>query len=96
MRNKLELALISVQNRAIMAGSRMKDRLTNKENGDSNLVVVLLLIAIAVGLCITFRSKISDMLDTIFNTTQGKITEFTGGAAGGAGAGGAAAGGAGH
>lgn len=80
MRNKLELALISVQNRAIMAGSRMKDRLTNKENGDSNLVVVLLLIAIAVGLCITFRSKISKMLTDIFTTVETQVNTFTTGA----------------
>lgn len=81
MRNKLELALISVQNRAIMAGSRMKDRLTNKEDGDSNLVVVLLLIAVAVGICITYRSKISTMLNDIFKNVEGKVNEFTSGAA---------------
>lgn len=79
MRNKLELALISVQNRAIMAGSRMKDRLTNKEEGDSNLVVVLLLIAVAVGLCITFRTKISGMLTKIFNNVDKQVDTFTSG-----------------
>ena len=92
MRNKLELALISVQNRAIMAGSRMKDRLTNKEDGDSNLVVVLLLIAVAVGLCILFRTKITKMLNYIFTQVETQVKTFTSGAA----AGGAAAGGAGH
>ena len=81
MRNKLELALISVQNRAIMAGSRMKDRLTNKEDGDSNLVVVLLLIAVAVGLCITFRRQISGLLTKIFNNVNTQVDTFTGGAA---------------
>ena len=81
MRNKLELALISVQNRAIMAGSRMKDRLTNKEDGDSNLVVVLLLIVVAVGLCITFRTKISDMLTNIFTNVNKQVDTFSGGAA---------------
>ena len=79
MRNKLELALISVQNRAIMAGSRMKDRLTNKEEGDSNLVVVLLLIAVAVGLCITFRSQISSMLSKIFTNVNKQVDTFTSG-----------------
>lgn len=80
MRNKLELVLISVQNRAIMAGSRMKDRLTNKEDGDSNLVVVLLLIAVAVGLCITFRAQISDMLTKIFKNVNTQVDTFTSGA----------------
>ena len=79
MRNKLELALISVQNRAIMAGSRMKDRLTNKEDGDSNLVVVLLLIAVAVGLCIIFRDKMKTMLDNIFNSVTTEVGKFTSG-----------------
>lgn len=79
MRNKLELALISVQNRAIMAGSRMKDRLTNKEDGDSNLVVVLLLIAVAVGLCIIFRDKMKNMLTTIFNSVTDQVGSFTSG-----------------
>ena len=81
MRNKLELALISVQNRAIMAGSRMKDRLTNKEDGDSNLVVVLLLIVVAVGLCSTFRTQISDMLTNIFTNVNKQVDTFSGGAA---------------
>ena len=79
MRNKLELALISVQNRAIMAGSRLKDRLTNKEDGDSNLVVVLLLIAVAVGLCIIFRDKISGLLTKIFNNVNNQVDTFTSG-----------------
>ena len=79
MRNKLELALISVQNRAIMAGSRLKDRLTNKEDGDSNLVVVLLLIAVAVGLCIIFRDKMKTMLDNIFNSVTNEVGKFTSG-----------------
>lgn len=79
MRNKLELALISVQNRAIMAGSRLKDRLTNKEDGDSNLVVVLLLIAVAVGLCIIFRDKMKTMLDNIFNSVTTEVGKFTSG-----------------
>lgn len=79
MRNKLELALISVQNRAIMAGSRMKDRLTNKEDGDSNLVVVLLLIAVAVGLCIAFRTQISSMLTKIFTNVNNQVDTFTSG-----------------
>lgn len=77
MRNKLELALISVQNRAIMAGSRMKDRLTNKEDGDANLVVVLLLIAIAVGLCIIFRTKMKGVLNTILNNVTNQVNTFT-------------------
>lgn len=79
MRNKLELALISVQNRAIMAGSRMKDRLTNKEDGDSNLVVVLLLIAVAVGLCIIFRDKMKTMLTDIFKSVDDQVGKFTSG-----------------
>ena len=79
MRNKLELALISVQNRAIMAGSRMKDRLTNKEDGDSNLVVVLLLIAVAVGLCIIFRDKMKTMLTNIFKSVNNQVNTFTSG-----------------
>lgn len=80
MRNKLELALISVQNRAIMAGSRMKDRLTNKENGDSNLVVVILLIAIAVGLCIIFRDKMKTVLENTLTSVTDQVNKFTGGA----------------
>lgn len=79
MRNKLELALISVQNRAIMAGSRLKDRLTNKEDGDANLVVVLLLIAIAVGLCIMFRTQLKDMLNNIFGKVTTQVNTFTSG-----------------
>lgn len=43
----------------------LKNRLFAKEDGDSNVMTVLILVLIAVGLCVIFRNHIAAIMDTI-------------------------------
>jgi len=62
---------------------RLKEALKNKANditskmsGDDKLVVALVLIAVAVGLCIIFRNSISNIMKNIFGTMENKINSL--------------------
>ena len=57
----------------------IKDKLREKVNGDSQLVVALVLIAVAIGLCIVFRNTINNTMKTLFNKIDGQITNLTNG-----------------
>lgn len=45
-----------------------------KEDGDVNVVSIVVLIGIAVLLAILFRGAIEDLLDTLFNTIEQNAT----------------------
>lgn len=66
---KIDELFITAKVKAIKA----KEKFLSKENGDSQLVVALVLIAVAVGLCIIFRNKISEVMSKAFSTTDTKI-----------------------
>ncbi len=67
-------------------------RFFTKENGDVNVVSIVVLIGIAVVLAIIFRDAISslieDLLDTIRGNAEGAIANGEGGGGGGGGGGG--------
>lgn len=48
-----------------------------EEKGDTGLVVMLIMIAIAVGLAFVFRDKISEMLNSVFNKTDEAISDLS-------------------
>ncbi len=62
-------------------------RFFTKENGDVNVVSIVVLIGIAVVLAIIFRDAISslieDLLDTIRGNAEGAIAKGEGGGGGG-------------
>ena len=64
-------------------------RFFTKENGDVNVVSIVVLIGIAVVLAIIFRDAISslieDLLDTIRRNAEGAIANGEGGGGGGGG-----------
>ncbi len=64
-------------------------RFFTKENGDVNVVSIVVLIGIAVVLAIIFRDAISslieDLLDTIRGNAEGAIANGEGGGGGGGG-----------
>ncbi len=66
-------------------------RFFTKENGDVNVVSIVVLIGIAVVLAIIFRDAISslieDLLDTIRGNAEGAIANGEGGGGGGGGGG---------
>lgn len=52
---------------AIAAQCKVRD-LVRKENGDVNIVSIVVLIGIAVLLAIIFRKAISNLINSLFNT----------------------------
>jgi uncharacterized alkaline shock family protein YloU len=55
------------------------EKMTSKENGDSQLVVALVLIAVAVGLCIIFRNQISNIMRNALNSISNSINNMLAG-----------------
>ena len=51
----------------------LKSKLTKKLAGDSQIVVALVLIAVAVFLCILFKNQIVAIMNNLFNQISGKI-----------------------
>lgn len=51
----------------------LKNKLTKKLAGDSQIVVALVLIAVAVFLCILFKNQIVAIMNNLFNQISGKI-----------------------
>ena len=64
-------------------------RFFTKENGDVNVVSIVVLIGIAVVLAIIFRNSISDLIESLLNTikgnAEGAIANGDGGGGGGGG-----------
>lgn len=54
-------------------------KVTSKMSGDSQLVVALVLIAVAVGLCFVFRNTISNTMATLFATIGNQIDALAAG-----------------
>lgn len=78
--NKLDTLVIKGQIKAMQAKSKLEEALTNKLSklsGDSQLVVALVLIAVAVGLCILFRETLKDIMTNLFNTIKTAIENLS-------------------
>lgn len=52
------------------------ERLMSKKAGDSQIVVALVLIAVAVGLCIIFRNEINTIMKNLINTITTTINDL--------------------
>ena len=74
MINKL---LINAQCRAYKLQEAMVEKMTEKRNGDSQLVVALVLVAVAIGLCIVFRNQIKTTMTDLFTKISTAITNLT-------------------
>ncbi len=67
-----------------MLAGGVHDFLTDEE-GDVNIVSIVVLIGIAVLLAVFFREQVEDLIDSLFKTIGGKANEaVSGGGAGGA------------
>lgn len=79
--SKVNSTVVGLQVKAFQA----KNWLKSKMAGDQTIVVALILIAIAVGLCILFRENVMTIMDTVsarvlnvVNTlVQGNVTNTT-------------------
>ena len=52
-------------------------RILSKREGDSQIVVALVLIAVAVGLCIIFRKQINNIMIHLFEIIGNQINALT-------------------
>lgn len=64
---------------AKIRAAKTLDSLAEKQHGDSQIVVALVLIAVAVGLCIIFRNTISETMASLFKTISKAITDLSSG-----------------
>lgn len=58
---------------------KMDSFLNKKREGDSQLVVALVLIAVAVGLCIIFRNTIRNIMNDLLVKVTGTINNLSNG-----------------
>lgn len=65
---------------AVIKKNQIKDslvkKMTSKEHGDSQLVVALVLIVVAVGLCLLFRTQIKNIMNNIFTSTGEQVNNL--------------------
>ena len=79
--SKVNSAVVGLQVKAFQAKNWLKSKLA----GDQTIVVALILIAIAVGLCILFRENVNTIMNTVSvrvlnvvnKLIQGNITDTT-------------------
>lgn len=68
--------------KAHVAKETVKDFMHGKKNGDAQLVVALVLVAVAIGLCVIFRNSINSLMSDLFNKMSGSIADLSAGVAG--------------
>lgn len=69
--------LMFMQQAAFMAKMKLRAFMT-KENGEVNIIAMVILIAIAVLLAVLFRKQIGNLINNLFksiNDNVGKVTE---------------------
>lgn len=78
--NKLDRLAIAAKTRATMLKDSLKDSLTNKKLGDSQVVVALVLIVVAVGLAIIFRNQVNIIIANVASRVQEAVNALADGA----------------
>lgn len=73
--NKLDRLAIAAKTRATM----LKDSLTSKKLGDSQVVVALVLIVVAVGLAIIFRNRVNIIIANVASRVQEAVNSLASG-----------------
>ncbi|MEG1925393.1 MAG: hypothetical protein RR415_06570 [Ruthenibacterium sp.] len=76
IKNALAKADVTLYNAAYNAKAGMADIMTRKLNGDSQLVVALVLIAVAVGLCVIFQSSLKGILTEGMGKTTKAVSDM--------------------
>ena len=76
--NKLDRLAIAAKTRATMLKDSFKESLTNKKFGDSQVVVALVLIVVAVGLAIIFRSQVNHIIKNVADNVNTAVDQLAG------------------
>lgn len=74
--SRVDSLVITAKTKAQFGFRRAKEAVTSKLNGDSQIVVALVLIAVAVGLCIIFREQIETIMANLINTISAAIIDL--------------------
>ena len=74
--SRVDSLVITAKTKAQFGFRRAKEAVTCKLNGDSQIVVALVLIAVAVGLCVIFRDQINNIMGNLINTISNHITKL--------------------
>jgi hypothetical protein len=69
--------IVSAKVKAVAAGKKVEEFLT-KDSGDSQVVVALILIAVAVGLCLIFKSTAMSIMKNVADQVNGTVTTLVG------------------
>lgn len=75
--SKLDSLVISAKSKALSTVDSFVDTLKEKKHGDSQLVVALVLIAVALGLCLLFRTQIKTIMTSLFTSIGTAITNLS-------------------
>lgn len=80
--NKLDRLAIAAKTRATMLKDSFKESLTSKKFGDSQVVVALILIVVAIGLCYIFRKQVNDIIDLVATNVKTAVNNLSSGVSG--------------
>lgn len=70
--------LMSLRNMALSARCKFMNFVSNEE-GEVNIVTIVVLIGIAVALALFFKDEITDLLGTLFGTIEDQAVEAVSG-----------------
>lgn len=74
--NRLDKLAINTKIKAAAFKENIKESLTSKKMGDSQIVVALILIVVAVGLAIIFRNQINEIIKNVANYIQNTVNQL--------------------
>lgn len=75
--NRLDKLVINAKVRATAFKENIKENLTSKKMGDSQIVVALILIVVAVGLAIIFRTQVNHIIKNVADNVQNAINTLS-------------------
>lgn len=75
MEKKMDKA-ISVAAGSVLALKRNSEEFIKNEDGETNLVAILLIIVVTVALVAIFKDRITDVINTIFDRINGEIKKI--------------------
>ena len=74
--SRVDSLVITAKTKAQFGFRRAKEAVTCKLNGDSQIVIALVLISVAVGLCVIFRDKVNTIMIELINTITTHINKL--------------------
>ena len=67
---------VMLQNKLWRASEKIKEFMTDEE-GDTNVISIIVVLVIVLGLAIVFKNKLKLLVDTLWTSVTGKASEAT-------------------